>query len=134
MMKLKLKDNKVQKLIFTDLDSTDLDNMEEDEFGLRFEPNFSLGNNKFSIQFEFQCIVESTKILIVHYDSCFEVDEELSERFITSKFPTVNAPAIAFPFLRAFISNYLLSSGYNPILLPSINFTQFKSNSKHQVS
>lgn len=131
-MKLKLKENKVRKLIFTDIDPAVHEDIEEDEFGLRFEPDFTLGKEQFCIQFEFQCIVEDSKVLIIHYDSCFEVDEELTEKFISSNFPKVNAPAIAFPFLRAFVSNYLLNSGYNPILLPSINFTQFKSDSKEK--
>jgi preprotein translocase subunit SecB len=54
----------------------------------------------------------------------FELDETITEEFKLSDFPKVNAPAIAFPFLRAFISNLTLQSGVNPVVLPSINFTK----------
>lgn len=52
----------------------------------------------------------------------FSVDGEISEEFKLSDFPKINAPAIAFPYLRAFISNLTLQSGFEPVMLPSINF------------
>lgn len=52
----------------------------------------------------------------------FTVDGEISEEFKLSDFPKINAPAIAFPYLRAYISNLTLQSGFEAIMLPSINF------------
>lgn len=37
-------------------------------------------------------------------------------------FAKINAPAIAYPFLRAYIANFFISSGYNALMLPTINF------------
>ncbi len=54
----------------------------------------------------------------------FKTDEPINEEFKTSHFPRINAPAIAYPFIRAFVANLVLSSGYNPIMLPTINFQQ----------
>lgn len=54
----------------------------------------------------------------------FELDDEMSEDFKSSHFPVVNAPAISFPYLRAYISNLTLQSGIKPIILPSINFVE----------
>lgn len=54
----------------------------------------------------------------------FRCDQPVTEEFKTSDFPRVNAPAIAFPFLRAYISNFTLQSGINPLVLPSINFVE----------
>ncbi|MFA8300666.1 MAG: protein-export chaperone SecB [Hyphomicrobiales bacterium] len=69
---------------------------------------------------------------VFHPDYCiklkaeflFEMDEEITEEFKSSNFPKINAPAIAFPFLRAFISNLVLQSGFEPAILPSINFVK----------
>ena len=52
----------------------------------------------------------------------FLLDNEISESFKISDFLKINAPAIAFPYLRAYISNLTLQSGFQPIILPSINF------------
>lgn len=52
----------------------------------------------------------------------FSVEGEITEEFKLSDFPKINAPAIAFPYLRAYISNLTLQSGFEPIMLPSINF------------
>lgn len=55
----------------------------------------------------------------------FEVtDDVITEEFKLSAFPRVNAPAIAFPYLRAFVSNLTLQSGLAPVVLPSINFVE----------
>lgn len=52
----------------------------------------------------------------------FETDKEIDEDFKTSSFVKVSAPAIAFPYIRTFISNLTLNSGYEAIMLPSFNF------------
>mgnify|MGYP000473183207 CR=1 FL=1 len=54
----------------------------------------------------------------------FESSEKLTEDFINSPFARINAPAIAFPYVRAFISNFTLNCGYNPVMLPSFNFVE----------
>ena len=52
----------------------------------------------------------------------FSLEEEVTEEFKISHFPKINAPAIAFPYLRAYISNLTLQSGFETVVLPSINF------------
>lgn len=56
------------------------------------------------------------------YSTWFETNEDITEEFRRSDFPHINAPAIAFPFLRAFIGNLTLGAGYRPTVLPSVNF------------
>ena len=53
---------------------------------------------------------------------------KITEDFKLSSFPKINAPAIAFPYLRAFVSNLTLQSGLEPVILPSINFVQLANN------
>lgn len=60
----------------------------------------------------------------------FKLDEDLTEDFKLSDFPKINAPAIAFPYLRAFVSNITLQSGFEPVMLPSINFVALAEKSE----
>ena len=48
----------------------------------------------------------------------------VDEKFKQSDFLTINAPAIAFPYVRSYISNLTLQSGFSPIILPSVNFVK----------
>lgn len=80
----------------------------ETNFNVLFKLN--LFDEEFSLQLE------------ARFD--FELDDEMSEDFKSSHFPTINAPAISFPYLRAYISNLTLQSGIKPIILPSINFVE----------
>ena len=57
----------------------------------------------------------------------FITDEEITEDFKISHFPKINAPAIAYPYLRAFVSNLTLQSGVDPAMLPTINFIKFEN-------
>ena len=39
--------------------------------------------------------------------------------------PAINAPAIAFPYLRSFLSILTMQAGYPPVMIPSVNFVEF---------
>ncbi|OEJ98630.1 hypothetical protein A8C32_05375 [Flavivirga aquatica] len=54
----------------------------------------------------------------------FVLNQDVSEEFKSSTFINVSAPAIAFPYVRAYISNITLNSGYDSIILPSYNFVK----------
>ena len=56
----------------------------------------------------------------------FKTELPIDEEFINSPFVQMNAPAIALPFLRSFISTISVNAGYNPIIIPSINLTKIK--------
>jgi len=90
---------------------------------------------KFNYDIDFPETYENTFFVIINslleepeysfkaiYLAEFKLDEELDERFRSSKFPYVNAPAIAYPFFRAFIANTLVNCGFEPTYLPSVNF------------
>lgn len=76
----------------------------------------------FLVLFSIKMELDDDMVLDVDYEAEFELDVVVSEEFKNSKFPVINAPAIAYPFLRALISNTLLNAGYEPVLLPSVNF------------
>ncbi|MGD4786207.1 protein-export chaperone SecB, partial [Xanthomonas citri pv. citri] len=80
----------------------------------------------FLVTFEIVLSLSQGYLLEIEHSSIFTSNVNLDKKFQESNFPKVNAPAIAYPFLRTFIANFLLNSGYEPIILPSINFTKFK--------
>lgn len=64
-------------------------------------------------------------VLTVEYHVVFECSTNVNEGFLESDFAKISAPAIGFPYLRAFISTFSIQAGIPPIILPSINFIQF---------
>ncbi len=66
---------------------------------------------------------------MAEFHTVFE-STDLSDDFLKSDFARISAPAIGFPFLRAFVANCTLQAGIPPILLPSINFVQFAKESE----
>lgn len=51
-----------------------------------------------------------------------------------SNFLYLNAPAIMFPYLRAYISSLTALSGINPITLPTLNLSGLKSELESNIS
>lgn len=45
-------------------------------------------------------------------------------------FMNINAPAILFPYIRAYISSLTALSGINPIILPTLNLSERKKKLK----
>ena len=89
-------------------------------------PNSDSVSRDFLVTFEIVLSLSQGYLLEIEHSSIFTSNVNLDKKFQESNFPKVNAPAIAYPFLRTFIANFLLNSGYEPIILPSINFTKFK--------
>lgn len=50
------------------------------------------------------------------------------EKDIYNSFVNINAPAIAYPYLRAFVTNIVVQAGMAPIIIPPINFTKQTPN------
>ncbi len=102
-------------------------NLPEDlSFGLGYIIHF-FSDNPRSFIVEFRLKFESKEkdfILEVIADASFETQKPIDEKFKNSEFVKINAPAISFPFVRTFISNFTLNSGIPPLILPSINFTK----------
>lgn len=89
----------------------------------------------FAIEFDFSLENKTKKFLLkIKAIAHFATEEEIDETFANSHFVKVNAPAIAFPYVRTFISNLTLNSGYEPVILPAINFVRLaeENDSKGQ--
>ena len=99
----------------------------ENSLGLRFRKLFS-NKNKFTFKIIFNLIINDREFdLNIEAMFNFETDEEITEEFKNSHLPKINAPAIAYPYLRAYVSNLTLQSGVTPVMLPTINFVKFEN-------
>lgn len=120
MSKISLTNTKVSKLTFNQIDEiTD----STDDFSFGYKGGFSeQKENSFIIIFNLGVKSLDGYSLEIEFVAFFESDEPVDEFFMGSHFAKVNAPAIAYPFLRSYISNLTLQSGYEPFMLPTINF------------
>ncbi|MCE3279685.1 MAG: hypothetical protein K0S44_1876 [Bacteroidetes bacterium] len=85
----------------------------KDFFGLVFAIKLENEEKSFSLSLDF----------VAHF---ITINTEINADFMKGHFVTGNAPAIVFPYIRAFITNFFQNSGYNPIILPAFNFQSVK--------
>ena len=124
-MKISLKECKVQEMTFSIVKN---DDRKEDSFDLKTSQVFpEEENRRFDLFFEID-VKDTDFDLFIKMLFIFEIDDDITEEFKVSDFSKINAPAIAFPYLRALISNITLQSGFRPVMLPSINFVEFAKN------
>jgi preprotein translocase subunit SecB len=83
----------------------------------------SLSNNDFELNLilEISSKDDDTNI-VCNFIGYFSCDVEITKDFLESSFASINAPAILFPFIRAYISTVTINAGLSPIILPTINF------------
>lgn len=67
---------------------------------------------------------DKTLTLTVKYHVIFKCENEVTEEYLTTPLIQINATAIAFPFLRSFVTTITANAGFPPIFLPSINFVK----------
>ena len=109
------------------------------EFHVNFDKIYGEDLKSFEIKFNIKILDDEECFnLKMSVSAFFDTDEDIDDEFKNSSFPNVNAPAIAYPFLRAQVSQLTLISGINPVMLPTINFTNFlktpKSETNNQIS
>ena len=108
-----------------DLEAIDAENNPEDErtFNLGFDVHFDKKRDDvFAVFFDVEVYHPDELKLSVEYVAWFSTEDPINKKFKKSNFPKINAPAIAFPYLRSFVSNVSLNAGFKPIMLPSVNF------------
>ena len=93
---------------------------------IRKEPIFKEGiDNEYFILFK--GVFENEIFdLEIEFVAVFGTSEIIDESFKESIFVKSSSPAIAFPYLRSFISTLTLNAGLPPFILPAYNFTKEK--------
>ena len=119
-MDLQLASTKVKKIILEERE------IESDENSFNFIVGASAENkNIFVVIFNLKISDEHENYFLeTTYEASFITNEEIDDNFMNSNFPKINAPAIAFPYFRAFISTITQQAGFNTVVLPSVNFVK----------
>lgn len=129
-MKINIVENTVLDLVMKDLPAESESDFKQsdslDKAKSKFSINVEFEEESFFVTFNLKLATADGKGIIVSFKSKFVTDMPIDEDFKQSAFPYVNAPAISYPYLRVFISNLTLNSGYDPVMLPSINFVALK--------
>ena len=80
--------------------------------------------NQFHLEFDVEIKEESNKFHIkVIGIGIFEFDPNTNIEQYKSNYFTINAPAIVFPYIRAYISNLTTQSGLFTVTLPTFNLS-----------
>lgn len=125
-MKIHLKNTRVESLNLTSNKK-----ITEDSLSLNIANGYSDKDlNFFIVKFDIEVESEHGYELQLEYVAEFETDENISIDFKKSHFPVVNAPAIAYPYMRSFVSLLTLNSGYESLLLPTVNFQELAKKIK----
>lgn len=126
-MKIQLKGWKVKQLSFKINDKPSKVS-KKNSFNLSVGHSFSEDNDReFGIGFIIM-IRDAEFSIKLEMLFLFQIDQHIDEDFKQSDFVKINAPAIAFPYVRSYISNFTLQSGFDPIILPSVNFVTLGKN------
>lgn len=111
-------------IVFVDFqsDSTNKDLTREADLSLGINVEKST-DSSFSVIFNVSLNNQANGFkLSLKAKAIFTTTDLIDNQFLESHFAKVNAPAIAFPFVRSYIANFTINSGYNPIMLPAFNF------------
>lgn len=101
---------------------------EKDEptaISIEFSPNGTLDreNKRFVLHLEVKVFNEENTLSIVFKVIAYFIyegdDEDKVKRFLGQ-----NAPALVFPYIRAFVTNLTALSGIPPLVLPTLNLAQ----------
>ena len=122
-MKIRIVDSKLKKLEINP--TTEV----SDELDFSFSPStHESDSTSYFITFNLSFFHREGYKYVISYVSQFATDDDISDEFMDSPFIKINSPAIAYPFLRAYVANLMLSSGHDPMMLPTVNFTTFKAS------
>ena len=86
-----------------------------------------LNQSRFDAVFTLK-IVQPNFVLDMTYRTEFEAESAIDDDFKKGPFPNVNAPAIAYPLLRAAVAAICINLFNRPIVLPVLNFQELNKN------
>ncbi|MCH8533979.1 MAG: protein-export chaperone SecB [Flavobacteriaceae bacterium] len=99
------------------------------ELSVGFQPKGKLDYNHGKFHLELGIYVsDSSEALKIEIETIGYFSFEKLDRESLPGFLFVNAPAILFPYLRAYISSLTTLSGIRPIVLPTLNLINLKDD------
>ena len=128
-MNITLKETKVDYLSLSACDNEEPDDNLSFSYSCAFSQEES---KKFLIIFDMKLFSKDEYSLELRYIASFETSKVIEDEKKNLHFFDVNAPAIAYPYLRAYISTILLNSGWQPAILPTVNFVALAKEMKKE--
>lgn len=105
-------------------------------FNLEFVPSGKLNKSKNEFLLELQTIITGENNAFkadIKTIALFTFQKDIEETEFNN-YLYVNAPAILFPYIRAYITTLTTLSGINPVILPTLNLSvlgeELKKNTK----
>lgn len=93
------------------------------KLNVTFNRTIGVNESDSKMRLELEATIENEdKSVFVHVKTCgyFEFESQISEDLKNTFFNT-SAPAILFPYVRAYVSALTSLSGVEPIILPTLN-------------
>lgn len=104
----------------------------EDNVSVNYQTLFSQESDReFMVLFKIALYAKDGTEIHLEYAGFFEAEEAITQDFMDSHFPVVNAPAILYPYIRSFVSTLTMNAGMPAVILPTVNF-QALANQKKQ--
>ncbi|GGD99020.1 protein-export chaperone SecB [Planktosalinus lacus] len=100
---------------------------DENVFNLEPQALISRSKNQFHINIEIE-IVDKDNDFILKMLSIGMFNFNTDDEKALFSFISINGPAIIFPYIRSFISNFTSLSGFDTITLPTLNLSGFKDD------
>ena len=102
-------------------------NKKDNSFDLTPQAVISRKNKQFHINIDLEITdSESDFVLKMLCVGIFDYDTEKDDMLLN--FMSINGPAIIFPYVRSFISNFTALSGFDTITLPTLNLSGYKED------
>jgi preprotein translocase subunit SecB len=91
---------------------------------IKINPSGLVNNDVFKLMLDIQISNDTQTVTIdVLTEALFTFNTEISKNNIENYF-CINAPAIVFPYIRAYISTLTALSGTDTLILPTLNLTE----------
>lgn len=107
----------------------------DEEATIRFSPKGYIHRKESTFIMDLRINIESKSTMKIDITARakFNFNRELSEQTISNYF-FVNAPALIFPYVRAYVSALTALSGTNVIILPTLNMTAIGNELKENTT
>jgi len=96
-----------------------------DNFSISFVPKGIINKTESTFQLDLTVFIKDTKDTInieINVISVYVFDGQI-EKTQLNKFFYLNAPAIIFPYVRAYITTLTALSGIDPVIIPTLNLS-----------
>lgn len=130
-MNIRLLETKVGRVHFELSHSEEVLEKDGLDFNLNYKAVYTEKQAQvFAITFSLKLSDPAEFVLELEYTAWFATSEPIDTVFKNSDWTAVNAPAIAFPYLRAYVTNFTVMNGMEPQILPTINFVEMVKREK----